>query len=213
MSDDKWRSLAREDFEQALDEMGHVVDVSVNDLIEVTERARKHAQLRRRETVLVREVMSRPVTMVTAETRLSDAADHMLGQRISGLPVVDTGGRLIGLVTEADLLNAIGLPCHHPTQNLWQTLERLFGSRPPELHEPDETIASVMVHDVICVHPEQTLHDVLELMKSHRIKRVVVVDDNDAPIGMVTRSDLVRAFFNQQRTRLRERGSPGDDAT
>ncbi len=56
-----------------------------------------------------------------------------------------------------------------------------------------------MVENVITVRPEQTLHDVIEIMKHNRIKRVVVCDDARLVQGMVTRSDLVRIFFDRLR--------------
>jgi CBS domain-containing membrane protein len=50
---------------------------------------------------------------------------------------------------------------------------------------------------VVCVRPEQDLHDVLEAMKRNSVKRVVVCDGEHRPLGMVTRSDLVRVFFDR----------------
>lgn len=197
MSDDGWRSLSREDFEQALADMGHVVDVSVNDLMLVADKARKHAMLRRKETVLIEDLMSQPVETVTPETTLGDAAELMLTRRVSGLPVVDPDKKLVGIITEADFLCAIGVPCHHPAQNLWQRLEDMFSARTPELHEPNEPVASVMTRNVVSVKARQILHEAVEAMKVNQVKRLVVVDGQQSPIGMITRSDLVRAFFKR----------------
>ena len=68
-----------------------------------------------------------------------------------------------------------------------------------EILEPTGTVADLMVENVITVKPEQTLHDVIEIMKHNRIKRVVVVDDEGRVQGMITRSDLVRVFFDRLR--------------
>lgn len=206
MSDKERQSLSREDFEQALDEMGHVLDVSVNDLMEVTDKARKHAMLRRKETILIRDVMSHPVTTVAPDTTLAEAADRMLSNRVSGLPVVEQDKRLAGIITEADFLCALGVPCHQRAQNLWQRLEEIFAARTPELHEPGDNVASIMARHVVTARPEQILHDALELMKTHQVKRLVVVDEHNSPVGMITRSDLVRAFFRQ----LGRKGSQND---
>lgn len=197
MPENKWQSLSREDFEQALEEMGHVVDVSVNDLIEVTDKARKYAQLRHKETMRVGAVMSHPVKAVSPDDTLGKAAELMLAQRISGLPVVDAANRLVGIITEADFLCAIGLTCHHPSQSLWQRLEEMFSTSRHELHEPGEKVGAVMARDVVTVTPEQPLHEALEIMKARQVKRLVVVDEDHAPIGIITRSDLVRTFFRR----------------
>lgn len=54
-----------------------------------------------------------------------------------------------------------------------------------------------MVKKVVCVHPEQDLHDVIDVMKRNSVKRVVVCDDKHQVLGMITRSDLVRVFFDR----------------
>lgn len=196
MSEDKWCTLAREDFEHALDDMGNVVDVSVNDLIQLTEKARKHAQLRRTESILIENLMSQPVQTIRADASLGEAAKLLLSERISGLPVVNPGNALIGIITEADFLCAIGVPCHPPTHNFWQGLSGMF-SQPLQLHEPNENVGALMITEVVTIHPGQTLHEAVEAMKSHRVKRLVVVDAHHQPIGMLTRSDLVRVFFER----------------
>ena len=54
-----------------------------------------------------------------------------------------------------------------------------------------------MVTDVVTVGPQQTVHDVLEAMKTNKIRRVIVCDEAREVVGMVTRSDLVRVFFDR----------------
>ncbi len=53
-----------------------------------------------------------------------------------------------------------------------------------------------MVRDVVCASPENSVHDALDLMKRHRVKRLLVCDDERHVLGVVTRSDLVRIFFD-----------------
>lgn len=207
MSEDNWCTLAREDFEHALEDLGTVVDVSVNDLIQLTEKARKHAQLRRTESLSIENLMSQPVHTIQPEASLGEAAKVLLSARISGLPVVSPSNRLIGIITEADFLSAIGVPCHLPTHNFWQALSGMF-SQPLQLHEPNENVGALMVSKVVTVRPEQTLHEAVEAMKSHRVKRLVVVDGQQSPVGMLTRSDLVRVFF--EHIRETENGQTAD---
>ncbi len=90
------------------------------------------------------------------------------------------------------------MPSHHPTHNLWQTLETLF-SHHVDVREPEEKVSDLMVTDVVTVRQEQTLHDVLEVLKKNRIKRVIVTDNDRHVMGMITRSDLVRHFFDSIR--------------
>ena len=198
MAEDGWCTLTREDFEYALGEMGAVIDVTVSDLIQITDKARKHAQMRHAEALMVKNLMSQPVQTIMPDATLGEAAHLMLTLQISGLPVVDPLKRLVGIITEADLLNAVGVPCHHPAHNLWQTLEGMF-SGPIQLREPSETVGALMVNEVVTVRPEQSLHDALDAMKAHRVKRLVVIDAERHPVGIITRSNLVRVFFERIR--------------
>lgn len=190
------RRLEREDFINALKEMNTFTDVNVDTLMEIFDKAERHASLRTAGNIPVRNLMTHPVMTVHPDATLSAAARQLVTGRISGLPVVDGEQRLLGIITEADFLRALGVPSHHPTHNLWQTLESMF-LHPVELHESDDLVSSLMISDVITVGPSATLHDVVSLMKKNRIKRVVVCDDDRRVLGIVTRSNLVRVFFDK----------------
>ncbi|HPE81949.1 MAG TPA: CBS domain-containing protein, partial [Gammaproteobacteria bacterium] len=116
-------------------------------------------------------------------------------------PVVDNEERLVGIITEADFLRGLGVPAHHPTHNLWQTLEVLFShlARHGELEAPEDPVADHMVRDVVCTSPDQYVDDVIQLMKQHRVKRVLVCSAERRVVGVVTRSDLMRIFFDRYR--------------
>lgn len=187
--------LTRDDFVNALKEMNTFMDVTVDDLLELNRKALKYARQRKTESLRVANLMTREVVTVSRDTPLSEAAQLLVKHRISGLPVVDAEQRLVGVVTEADFLRAMGVPGSHPTHSLWQTLETLF-SHQADIREPTGTVADLMVENVISVRPEQTLHDVLEIMRHNRIKRVIVADQDGRVQGMITRSDLVRVFFD-----------------
>jgi len=188
----------REDFVHALREVDTFMDITADDLMDLNRRATVHARLRATETLRVQDLMHHPVHTVRPETTLAAAAHILVERRISGLPVVDREERLAGIITEADFLRAVGVPSHQPTHNLWQTLEALFVHH-DEIHEPEGTVAELMMNDVVTVPPDDTLHDVVDAMKRHHIKRVVVVDEDRHVTGMITRSDLVRVFFDRMR--------------
>ena len=189
----------QEDYERALESMGTYMDIEVNDLMTLAERAQYFAGQRATESLKVSRIMSHPVQVVHEQTTMSDAAHLMVTQRISGLPVVDSDERLVGIITEADFLRGLGVPAHLPTHNLWQTLESMFGhlAHHGELEGPEDPVAEHIVKDVVCASPDHYVDDVIELMKQHRVKRVLVCNDERNVVGMVTRSDLVRIFFDR----------------
>lgn len=189
----------REDYKRALQSMNTFMDVEVDDLMLLAERAHHFARQREAERLHVSRIMSSPVRVVHTQTTMSEAAHLMVTERISGLPVTDQHERLVGIITEADFLRGLGLPAHHATHSLWQTLEMLFRhlDQQAEMEGPNDPVEDHMVHDVVCVSPDQDVDDVLELMRQHRVKRVLVCDEKQHVIGMVTRSDLVRVFFDR----------------
>ncbi|MGB5200991.1 MAG: CBS domain-containing protein, partial [Sedimenticolaceae bacterium] len=140
----------REDYKRALESMGTYMDIEVNDLMTLAERAQYFAGQRATESLKVSRIMSHPVRVIREQTTMSDAAHLMVTQRISGLPVVDNDERFVGIITEADFLRGLGVPAHHPTHNLWQTLESMFGhlAHHGELKGPEDPVAEHMVRDV-----------------------------------------------------------------
>ena len=191
----------REDYERALQSMDTFMDIEVNDLMTLAERAQYFAGQRATESLKVSRIMSRPVRVVREQATMSDAAHLMVTERISGLPVVDNEERLVGIITEADFLRGLGVPAHHPTHNLWQTLEVLFShlAHHGELEAPEDPVADHMVRDVVCTSPDQYVDEVIQLMKQHRVKRVLVCSAEKRVVGVVTRSDLMRIFFDRYR--------------
>ena len=196
MGDRKIVSLNKDDFQNALREIGTYIDVSVEDLMEINRMAYKHAQLRLAEKLLIRELMTLDVITIMPDTPLREAAQIMLTHRISGLPVVNHEGKLTGIVTEADFLSAMGVPAHHPSHNLWQTLESMFRHL-PHTHEIPDSVGAIMRRDVITIGEDVTLHDAIQVMTRHHIKRLVVVNKQMEVRGIVTRSNLVKVFMQQ----------------
>lgn len=139
------------------------------------------------------DVMTRDPMSVTPQTTIVEAAQLMLQHRISGLPVTDATGEVVGVVTEGDLLRRAetGTERHRST---W--LRFLVG--PGRLAEDYAStharkVSEVMTRDVVVVAPSHELAVVVGLMEKHRIKRVPVVE-NGKLVGIVSRADLVRAL-------------------
>ncbi|MCP5300645.1 MAG: CBS domain-containing protein [Chromatiaceae bacterium] len=189
----------REDYERALQSMHTFIDIEVDDLMTLADRARHFATQRPAKSLTVARIMNSPVHTIGARTTMAEAAHRLVAQRISGLPVVDDTGRLCGIITEADFLRGLGVPAHHPTHNLWQTLESLFSHLAQGIaaERPEDPVADHMVRDVVHVAPDARIDEVIALMKQHRVKRILVCDGDGRVVGIVTRSDLVRIFFDR----------------
>jgi len=139
------------------------------------------------------EIMTSRVATVRPEAQLKDAARTMLEYGISGLPVVDASGQLVGIVTEADFLRRTetGTERRHPR---W--LEFLLG--PGKLadeyvHSHGRKVQEVMTPNVVTVSEDTPLQDVVDIMERRRIKRIPVVGDGKI-VGIISRANLVQAL-------------------
>ncbi len=116
----------------------------------------------------VHDVMSADVRTISADVTVGEATRQLVDSQFSGMPVVDGEGRLVGIISE------------------YQMLETLYSS-----HFRAKTVRDVMTKDVITVTPDTILSDATSLMMSHRIRRLPVVVDGKI-VGIVARRDLLR---------------------
>jgi len=140
-----------------------------------------------------RDIMTRTVSTVRPDTRLAELANRLVAEHVSGMPVVNNDGRVVGVVTEGDLLRRCetGTEEHH---GVWFTLFRGPGRLADEyVRSHGRTVKDVMTPDVISVSEDTELSDVVALMTKQGIKRVPVLTDGKLA-GLVSRADLVRVL-------------------
>jgi len=144
--------------------------------------------------LLAREIMTTPVITVSPQTPVRDAACLLVERHISGLPVVDSEGNLVGIVTEADLLYKEATP--KPPEPLWRWfgrslwLERLVG---PYRKAEGRTVGEVMTHNVITAEEDTPVHVVASRMVRFGVNRLPVVRDRRVT-GIITRADVLKVF-------------------
>jgi CBS domain-containing protein len=141
------------------------------------------------------DVMTQPVISVTPEATIAEVAQLLLQHRISGLPVVDPDGAVIGMVTEGDLLHRIetGTQRRH---SHWLEFLIAPGRLAREYTDANaRKVGEVMRVDVVSVAPRESLLEVVRLMEHHHVKRLPVIEAGRL-FGIVSRADLVRALLN-----------------
>ena len=139
------------------------------------------------------DVMTRSVLSVTPNASLIEAIRLMLDNHVSGLPVIENAGQLVGILTEGDLLRRgeTGTERHRPR---W--LEILMGPgrlASEYVRTHGRKVDDIMTREPVSVAPEAPLDEIVELMERHRIKRVPVIE-GDKLVGIVSRADLLRAL-------------------
>jgi len=145
-----------------------------------------------------KDVMTSPVITIRPDTTIVEAIRIMLLRRISGLPITDQNGQLLGILTEGDFLHRAetGTQRRRPR---W--LEFLVG--PGRLADEytrsnARKVSELMTADPITVAEDTPLHEIVELMEKHQIKRVPVISKGQVE-GIVTRANLLHALVGLYR--------------
>jgi len=136
--------------------------------------------------------MSARVVTIHPDSPIMDAAQLMLKQHVSGLPVVDGNGRVVGILTEHDLLRRTDRPGSQQPHWLQLTIER--AAVPKESVRFNEVkVKEVMTPDPLVVVEDTPIEDVCRMMQQRRIKRLPVVREGRL-VGIMSRADLVRTL-------------------
>ncbi len=138
----------------------------------------------------VQDVMSFPVHVVTADTYFKDVAAQLQRHRVSALPVVDADRRLIGIVSEADLMLKEEEDLTEKT-----TFFESRGRRHQRSKALGLTARQVMTSPVVTVGPDTSIAQAARLMRERRVKRLPVVDQDGFILGIVSRGDLLKLFL------------------
>jgi CBS domain-containing protein len=143
--------------------------------------------------MLAIDVMSSPAIAVDPETSVAEIAQLMSKNKITGLPVVDSAGKVVGMVTDGDLCHRAELGTERRPEGL---LDMLFLDRPDAkdyVEGRGRTAEDVMTREVYVVRPDTPLQKIADFFETHAIRRAPVVDDGRLA-GIVSRADLVRAL-------------------
>jgi CBS domain-containing protein len=149
------------------------------------------------------------VITVTPDACVQDVAGILLANRISGVPVVGTGGELLGIVSEGDLMRRVesGTTRRRPW---WLSL--LMGKEglaAEFVREHSRKVADVMTRSVVTAGPDASLRDIADLLEKNGIKRVPIVSQGKM-VGIVTRANLLQALASVSKG-LAPSAKPNDD--
>ena len=139
------------------------------------------------------EIMSRHVITMGANAPVIEAIKVMLSHHISGLPVVDTGGKLIGILSEGDFIRRVEIGTEK-RQGRWLTL--LANADRVALdfaRQHGRRVSEIMTANPITIGEDTTLEQIVRLMEARNVKRFPVMR-GDQIVGMVTRADFLRAI-------------------
>ncbi|MDY6964631.1 MAG: CBS domain-containing protein [Halobacteriota archaeon] len=148
----------------------------------------------------VKELMTTDVIAFKPDDKIRHITETLREKRISGAPVIDEGGKVIGVISESDIMNltaTIALPTLDPFNPIATfSFNRVFMSLPEEIDKQIEMLfegsaSDVMSKKPITVSPEDSISDVARIMHKNDFNRLPVVDDEGNLVGLIARGDII----------------------
>lgn len=149
----------------------------------------------------IKDIMTKDVVTVGLEDTVEKCANLLIKNDISGLPVLDDKGKVIGMVTEGDLIRRIskikgpavleilgGLIYFDSPKKLMSDLEKSMGYLASE----------VMTKDIVTVSPDEDVERAATLLVENKVKRLPVVDNEGKLIGIIARKDIMNYLFTKE---------------
>lgn len=136
----------------------------------------------------VRDVMTANVVAVREEADYKEIVTALRRFRVSACPVIDAAGRVLGVVSEADLLAKLADP------ELPAGLIRLSWRLGEQTKAAAVTAARLMTAPAVCIRPEDGVRQAARLMQERQVKRLPVVDSQQRLVGVVSRCDVLSVF-------------------
>jgi len=152
----------------------------------------------------IEDAMEVNVVKFKSTDKIVDVAQVLRNNKISGAPVVNEENHVVGILSEGDIMRMLEI--HSPKINLILPAPLDLIELPVKMkHEMDELaedmerassvlIGDIMTKKVVTISKDAEISDAAELMDSHHIKRLPVVDENHKLIGIVTRGDIIGAM-------------------
>jgi len=141
------------------------------------------------------EIMSRNVIAIGADASVTDAIQTMLSHHISGLPVVNRDGRLVGMLSEGDFVRRVELGTEKSQSRWLAVLANAERAAINFARQRGRKVSQIMSPSPITIGEETTLEQIVRLMESRNIKRFPVMR-GEKIVGMVTRHDFMTALAN-----------------
>jgi CBS domain-containing protein len=139
-----------------------------------------------------RDVMVSPVITASKTATVREIAKLLLEKRISAVPVVDDAGKLVGILTESDLMRRVEAGTEHPYSWWVHFLAGDATVAADYVKSHAVKIEDVMTSNVVTAAPETPLHEIATLLEEQQIRRVPIVDKVGNLVGIVSRANLIQ---------------------
>ncbi len=144
----------------------------------------------------VKEIMTKDVVSVKPDDNAKEALTLLFKMQISGLPVINTQGKLVGMFTEKEVLAKI-LPSYLEKVGRFMYQENPKAVKQKIRNFENMKVKDVMRQEVIAINEDTTLCEVARTMLVQRARRLIVLNKEKAVVGIVARQDVVKALFKE----------------
>ena len=184
--------ISEQDVIAAMKDIQGYLDISPGDFREVFQVAYKHALQRIWNSRVAQDMMTQPVQCLGADMDLIQAATFLAEKRFSGVPVVDTNGSIVGVLSEKDFLAKMGLG--QPLSFMQIVAHCLTNKGCMATSLRNHAFSEIMTTPAITAGPKITMGEISSLFIDKQINRLPIVDTEGRPLGIVTRTDLVQSY-------------------
>ena len=141
--------------------------------------------------ISVNDVMHKDVISVLKFDSIINVAHILSEKNISGLPVVDKENKVIGMITQADILSMIGIRREHTLKDL---LKHILGE-PLSERKIGDIVGDIMASPVVTIKPNESIAKAAQILDEKKIRRLAVVDDKKRLFGIITWADILVAVI------------------
>jgi CBS-domain-containing membrane protein len=181
--------ISDDDVYDAMKEIPGYLDITPGDFKEVYRFAYQHA-VERLSSVKAGDAMVREVVTVTRKTPLVQVAEVMAGHGISGVPVVEEGERVVGVISEKDFLARMGEQDAKTFMGV--VAECLKGKGCVAVPIKGQNAEDIMTSPAVTVNEETSIMEIASILTGQNINRVPVIDRKGHLVGIISRADIVR---------------------
>ena len=183
--------FSAEDLDAALEDFDQLLDIGRSDLEAILRQAQIRSTRRRSGQTDCAAIMTRDVVAIAPGAPLMEALALLRRHHIKVLPVTDESARVVGIVTQTDLLDKAAWSVRGPRLGLARRL-RLTAARG---RAPHGSVEDIMTSPVVTLRPESPIGEVVLQMSGLRLHHLPVVGPDDRLVGMVSQGDLVAALL------------------
>jgi CBS domain-containing protein len=144
------------------------------------------------------QIMTRPVITVTPETTVVEAANTMLQRHVSGLPVIDPAGKLVGILSEGDFIRRSEIGTQRKRGRFLKFILGPGQTAADFIHEHGRKVAEIMTKTPLTITEDTELEKIVQLMEKNHVKRLPVTR-GDQIVGIVSRANLLQAVASLAR--------------